>query len=558
MSSPSPATDVAGALLSELAALGVTDIVLSPGSRSQALALVAAQLDREEKLSLHVRIDERSAAFLALGLARESGRPVAVACTSGTAVANLVPAAREAYHSGVPLILLTADRPPELHGVGSNQTTEQNAVFGGLLRFQGEIPTPDAMSDIAQTRALAQNAVFASLGAGQRWGEHPAGPVQINLPFREPLSGTLDPRILADAGRDLRVPEEAEAVIAEIDVSRPTVLIAGADAGEEAEEIARLGGIPLIAEIVSGARFGRETVHGYRELLRDPALGGRIATVIVAGHPTLSREVAALLLREDIRVVAFQGPGEAPARHAEIVDAVHFTGEAPARWLADWLDASRARRVDLSVAAPDGAALMSQDPRARLGAIRNEVAAARAPLDREMLVDAVWRASWPHDRLVFGSSRIVRVADRVLGGKKVRVHANRGLAGIDGTIATALGIAIVSQREGAPGVTRLLLGDLAFLHDVGSLLPARGEKEPRIQIIVGNDGGGTIFSELEVAGTAPEIDFARVFLTPQSVRIEHLALAYGWEYTRATTRAALDQALTRTTGGMQIIEVPLS
>ena len=124
----------------------------------------------------------------------------------------------------------------------------------------------------------------------------------------------------------------------------------------------------------------------------------------------------------------------------------------------------------------------------------------RRPLDRELLVDAVWRATWPHDRLVFGSSRLVRVADAVLGGKKVPVHANRGLAGIDGTIATATGIALASQAGGAPGVTRVLLGDLAFLHDVGALLLPPDEDEPRLQVIVGNDGGGTIFDGLEVAG----------------------------------------------------------
>ena len=182
----------------------------------------------------------------------------------------------------------------------------------------------------------------------------------------------------------------------------------------------------------------------------------------------------------------------------------------------------------------------------------------RRPLDRELLADAVWRATWPHDRLVFGSSRLVRVADSVLGGKKVPVHANRGLAGIDGTIATATGIALASQAGGAPGVTRVLLGDLAFLHDVGALLLPPDEHEPRIQVIVGNDGGGTIFDGLEVAGTAARADLDRAFYTPHTVRLEQLALAYGWEYQRVTTRTALDQALTAPAGGRQLIEVPLT
>jgi 2-succinyl-5-enolpyruvyl-6-hydroxy-3-cyclohexene-1-carboxylate synthase len=152
----------------------------------------------------------------------------------------------------------------------------------------------------------------------------------------------------------------------------------------------------------------------------------------------------------------------------------------------------------------------------------------------------------------------VRVADDLLGGKKVPVHANRGLAGIDGTVATATGIALASQTGGRAGVTRVLLGDLALLHDVGALLLAPGETEPRIQVIVGNDGGGTIFDGLEVAKVAGEEAMDRVLYTPQSVRLEHLALAYGWEYQRVTTRAALDQALTAPVGGRQLIEVPLA
>lgn len=159
---------------------------------------------------------------------------------------------------------------------------------------------------------------------------------------------------------------------------------------------------------------------------------------------------------------------------------------------------------------------------------------------------------------MFGSSRLVRVADAVLGGKKVPVHANRGLAGIDGTVATATGIALASQEGGRPGVTRVVLGDLAFLHDVGALLLGAGEAEPRIQVIVGNDGGGTIFDGLEVAEIAERAARDRVLYTPHAVRLDELAAAYGWDYARVATRSALDQALTSPTGGRQLIEVPLA
>jgi 2-succinyl-5-enolpyruvyl-6-hydroxy-3-cyclohexene-1-carboxylate synthase len=318
-----------------------------------------------------------------------------------------------------------------------------------------------------------------------------------------------------------------------------------------------------VAEIVSGARYGRHLVHGYRALLREPALGGAVERAVVFGHPTLSREVAVLLSRDDVEVVAVRGAGEplnlngATAWVDAVAVADDATGGVDRAWLGAWMRASQDAAVDLSPAAPDADGLASAVPDRRLGAIAAEVAVMKAPLDRAGLVDAVWRATWPHDRLVFGSSRLVRVADAVLGGKKVPVHANRGLAGIDGTVATALGVAAASQADGGPGVTRVLLGDLALLHDVGALLAPGVEREPRIQIVVGNDGGGTIFDGLEVAGIAGDEAMDRVQYTPHSARFEQLALAYGWEYHRVTTRSALDQLLTAPAGGRQLIEVPL-
>ena len=551
----SPAMDAAASLIADLIAHGVRDVVLSPGSRSQALALAAVRFADEGHLRVHVRIDERVAGFTALGLARETGVPAAVICTSGTAVANLLPAVMEAFHSGVPLLLLTADRPPELRGIGANQATLQEGLFHPWVRDQLDAPVPGD----GGWGGLGARAVAAAMGAGEV--EHAirgvAGPVHLNLPSREPLSGAV-PAVDATPGEAPR-PSEGEPFV--LERGPRTVVIAGADAGPDAEEIAHAGGWPLIAEIVSGARFGRQIVHGYRRLLAQHDLGGRIERAVVLGHPTLSREVAALLSRPDIEVVArHRGGEELNLNHrTRGVDAVAVApGAADRTWLGEWLQASAAEIVDLSEHAPDPEGLASTDFAARREAVKAELDAVRRPLDRELLADAVWRATWPHDRLVFGSSRLVRVADQVLGGKKVPVHANRGLAGIDGTIATATGIALASQAGGAPGVTRVLLGDLAFLHDVGALLLPPDEAEPRLQIIVGNDGGGTIFDALEVAASARPADLDRAFYTPHTVRLEHLALAYGWEYQRVTTRTALDQALTTPRGGRQIIEVPLA
>ncbi len=343
---------------------------------------------------------------------------------------------------------------------------------------------------------MAAAALAAALGEGAR----AAGPVHLNVPFREPLAGAA-PAWLAERAASGAVPAEENsdgsgalyqggggigeadvAPVAEaahvVDPGPRTVVVAGADAGDAAEQFAHDGGFPLVAEIVSGARFGRQIVHGYRALLSDPELGGRVERVVVFGRPTLSREVTRLLMRDDVEVLAVRGPGEPVNLNGSTlaVDAVRVgSGAADRAWLGDWMRASRAAAVDLSPPAPDADGLASAVPHERLGAINAEVEVMRAPLDRAALVDALWRASWPHDRLVFGSSRIVRVADELLGGKKVAVHSNRGLAGIDGTIATATGVALASQVDERPGVTRLLLGDLAFLHDMGALLlpPAR-------------------------------------------------------------------------------------
>jgi 2-succinyl-5-enolpyruvyl-6-hydroxy-3-cyclohexene-1-carboxylate synthase len=570
--------------------------VLSPGSRSQALAIVAAELERRGAIRLHVRIDERVAGFTALGIGRETRMPAAVVCTSGTAVANLLPAALEAHHAGVPLLLLTADRPPELRGVGANQTTRQPGMFAPTVRLEADVPVPETVDpdgtheQSAMLRALAEEAVAAALGAGTR----APGPVHLNLPYREPLAGALPawmgvpateletgahddpdgPPVEAEAEDEASgalyqggggigeadVPTEPEDAPVVLERGPRTIVLAGADAGPDAEQLAHVGGWPLIAEIVSGARFGRHLVHGYRELLRDPELGGRIDRVVVLGHPTLSRETAALLSDPAVEVVAVRGPGEPLNLNGATFAADRIavaTGDPDRAWLGEWLQASRAASVDLTPPAPDADGLSSAVPEERLGAIAAELEVIRAPLDRAALVDAVWRATWPHDRLVFGSSRLVRVADQVLPGKKVPVHSNRGLAGIDGTIATATGIAVASQSAGGPGVTRVLLGDLAVLHDVGALLLPPDEEEPRLQLIVGNDGGGTIFDGLEVAAVAGSDVMDRVLFTPHTVHLEHLALAYGWGYRRVTTRSALDQALTSPVEGRQLIEVPL-
>jgi 2-succinyl-5-enolpyruvyl-6-hydroxy-3-cyclohexene-1-carboxylate synthase len=598
VSSGSPASDFAVALLQELARTGVTDVVVSPGSRSQALALAAVALQGAGGIRVHVRIDERTAGFFALGLAVESGRPAAIVTTSGTAVANLHPAVLEAHHSGVPMIVLSADRPAELRGIGSNQTTVQPGIFGDAVRFVHDVeaPTVHGVDDDTRSviRSLAREAVAAASGrtgsaeagptgtaASRRAGT--AGPVQLNLAFREPLSASVgdvrgvpeDEIDLAAAMRSDVLPGTVPTVLP-VDVEPATVVIAGHDAGADAERIAWELGAPLIAEVSSGAHFGRNLVVAYRQLLSDPEFGGRVRRAVVLGHPTLSREIPALLQREDVETIVVRGhlpEVYAPARSkrpdavvtaADTIVVDGKPGPEHRREIGRWVAASRAL-IGEGDAAPDLDAKRSSDPAVRNQFLKDEVAVQRRPVTRELLVDAVWAATWPHDRLVLGASQLIRVADGRVPGKPIRVHANRGLAGIDGTMSTALGISaattspLAENSNGANvgGTTRVLLGDLTFLHDLGALVTGLDEVPERLQVIVGNDTGGAIFRGLEVAATTAPEDMRRMMLTPQHVDIRPVVTGLGWEYRRAATWGDLQRLLTEPVDRV-VIEVPIT
>lgn len=572
---PSPSTIYAVELLAELIRRGVQDAVVCPGSRSQALALAAAAAERAGALRLHVRVDERSAAFFALGLARETGLPAPIIVTSGTAVANLVPAALEAHEGRVPFIALTADRPAELRGRRTSQTTHQAGLFGAAARLAVDVEVSAAVehADAPDAAArLAPRALSAALGGG---GAASAGPVQLNLAFREPLSGTggLDAMIEAGfvqaaeegaAARHNRARQSSDAPLRLRETARSyttalgwsesetytlsdparTVVIAGEGAGMPAAAFARTAGLPLLAEVVSGARQSAETITAYAALLGRAELGLRVERAIVFGHPTLTRQVPALLSRADVETIVvdphigdhFNPGGRARVvRTARIADG--FDLQPGRAWLDEWLQADATLAADRSA-----------DPAPN----------TRAPLTRELIAARVWQASLPADRLVIAASRMVRVLDGLAQARPVSVRANRGLAGIDGTVATAHGVAAACAAGPNQGVTRLLIGDLALLHDAGSLLLPEGELRPRLQVIVVNDGGGTIFDTLEAAGTSQPADFDRVMLTPQRVDLQALAAAYGWRYQRVESPNELESVLERPAAGPMLVEVTVA
>nr|WP_236557578.1 2-succinyl-5-enolpyruvyl-6-hydroxy-3-cyclohexene-1-carboxylic-acid synthase [Arthrobacter sp. 9AX] len=517
---------------------GVQHVVVSPGSRSAPMAYALADASAQGRVELLVRIDERSAGFTALGLALSTGSPAAVLTTSGTAVGNLLPAVMEANHAAVPLIVLSADRPDELRGTGANQTTVQPDIFGDQVRFAVDIPAGSNPERAVHTGLSAATGAFP---------DFPPGPVQLNLAFRDPLVPAPSDRLPVPAGRP-RYRIGTEPLIMNLPPAstdlpeRRTVVLAGHDAGPVAEAFARAHGLPLLAEPSSNARFGPNAVGPYRLLLEHfgPGAGQPIERVVLFGRPTLSRPVAALLARADVPSALYQPVPVAwyePGRRTELpledlADLADFAGRGPSDWLDTWLLAGSAAQHALDL-----------------------VLAEDAPATGPAVASLVWKHA--RGQLVLGSSNGIRDAD--LAGlpapdPAATVYANRGLAGIDGTVSTATGIALGGRQE-----TTVLLGDVTFLHDAGGLLLGAGEEQPQLRIVVLNDSGGAIFDLLEhgavrEAGTYGDA-VERLFGTPHTVDIAALAAAYGVGHVSVSTTAALAEALGQPVEGRTILEV---
>ncbi len=530
-SSPTDATATARAVIAALVEAGVREIVIAPGSRNAPLSFAAYDAAQAGLLRLHTRIDERSAGFVALGLSKNGSR-AAVLCTSGTAVANLHPAALEAAHAGVPLVLLTADRPARLRETSANQTTDQVGIFGPL------IPT----ADFAQ--------MPADLAAAVRQAR---GPFHANVQLDDPLtptdrwtptrpSDTADPAL---AHRRVGPPAGAEPVIAEtIGTDRRTVVVAGDDAGPPARQLAEAGGWPLLAEPSSGSRTGDNAIRTYR-LLLGTELAERIERVVVFGHPTLSRPVARLLARTDVEVIAAPARGvwALPAHRVDrrllttrpIVGArdESATPEGQVGWLGEWKDADRSvgRQLDR---------LLAEEPEL-------------TPLE---VAGAVARALPGGGQLVVGPSNPIRDLDLMVPrydvGARRKVIANRGLAGIDGVVSTAIGAAL-GRHDGS---TRdlALMGDVTFLHDANGLILGPDEPRPDLTIVVVNDDGGSIFATLEQGAEQYADAFERLFATPHHVDIAALCAATRTPHLKVTSKTELEQALANPNGGIEVIE----
>lgn len=553
------AAATATTIVDELLRYGVRDVVLSPGSRSAPLAFAAHAAAEEGSLRLHVRIDERSAAFLALGLAKTSRRPVAVVTTSGTAVANLHPAVLEASHAGVPLVVLTADRPAGLRGTNANQTTDQVKIFGDAVRAFADVPpgSPgwDEPAQVASWRALTARLAVTAMGGTS----HAAGPVHLNVQVAEPLTPDAEGGWSTPVeGRPLgepwtRRPEPAVGQPEPLSVGLRTVVVAGDDSGPPARILAERAGWPLLAEPSSGARTGTNAIRAYRLLLADDTLTRRIQQVVVYGHPTLSRPVTRLMSRSDVEVVAVAGPSgwtDPGHRVSRVVRAAFPDDQEPSeeRWSAGepkpasqrrstpWLEEWKRRDADLS---------------ARL----DKLLEAEPDLTPHLVAAAVSGAMPPEGLLFVGASNPARDLDLMAVpstvGERRLVVANRGLAGIDGSVSSAIGAALGRPRSSRAFA---LLGDVTFLHDGNGLVLGPGEERPDLMVVVVNDDGGSIFSLLEQGGPSYASSFEKLFGTPHRVDLAALCAATGTPHRRVTTTHELRAAIASPLGGVEVVE----
>jgi 2-succinyl-5-enolpyruvyl-6-hydroxy-3-cyclohexene-1-carboxylate synthase len=536
-------------LVDEWARAGCTDAVVAPGSRSTPLALALAA---DERLRLHVFHDERSAAFAALGLALQSGRPAPLLCTSGTAATHFHAAVVEASLSNVPMLVCTADRPPELWQVGAPQTIDQTGLFGSSVRFFAEPGVPDEAAR-GTWRSLAARAVAEAAGGTGR-----PGPVHLNLSFREPLVGEPGPlpggrpdgAPWHRVERPVSAPDPATVErVARLLGGRRGVVVAGAgvDRPEAVGALARRLGWPVLADHRSGCRTLAEAVGHGDPLLRVPAFAARRPEVVLRlGQPHASKVLNRWLADSGARQVLVDPHGTwwDPDRSAAEVLAVspgHLAGA-----LADHLDVAPTDELARWRAADERAAATI----ARVLDGRHdgptEPGTVRAALD----------AVPPGGSLVVASSMPVRDLEW-FGGRAagVRVHANRGANGIDGVIATAVGVAL----GGVPTVC--VLGDVAALHDASSLTALARRRVDLTIVVLDNDGGG-IFSFLPQASSMTHDRFETLFGTPHGTDLVALAGAHGLPATEvaaagvtvAEVAGAVGAAVAA--GGPRVVVVP--
>jgi len=556
----------AAIFVDELARGGLAAVCLAPGSRSTPLTLAFAA---HPAVRVYRHLDERSAGFFALGLAMATGRPVALVCTSGTAAANFHPAIIEAYYAHVPLLVLTADRPPELRQSGANQTIDQIKMFGDHVRWAMEMPVPqdDAPEVVLRhLRTLAARACAAADGLVK-------GPVHLNFPFRKPLEPTSSPNGRAMEGvsaagesppftrfrRGRLLPDEAQVsgVADAIELHPRGLILCGPDCPggafpAAAAALARATGYPILADPLANVRHGPQMADG-------PVLGGYNLWL-----PALSEQLPRpeLLLRfgavaTSAALAAYLG-GLTPNFHLHVredgewADDQHVTGaflQADPAAFCEALAGALARRGFR--AQPAWAAPFVAAEAGAWAAL--EVALPQTGFSDGAAVSRLLAALPAGSALFAGNSLPVRHVDTFdrPSLRPLTFFGNRGASGIDGNVSTALGLAAAGRRVVA------LLGDITFYHDMNGLLAVRRHGLDDVTFVVINNDGGGIFRRLPIARHDPP--FTDLFLTPHGLTFEHAAAMYGLRYRRVEDGAALDDALAEALGherpGPYLIEV---
>jgi len=526
-----------GTFVDELAAAGVENVCLCPGSRSTPLALT---FERHPNIKTWMHLDERSCAYFALGMAKASGKPIAILCSSGTAAVNFAPAVVEAFHSHVPLIVLTADRPPELQGLGANQTIDQQNLYGTAVKWFAQLPLPEATDHMLRyARSVAARAVTTTLEGGR-------GPVHINAPFREPLV----PAPIEFHASLASTPEAVPPTPAGFDThallgARRPLLVCGPESGLTTADIEALSTAlhaPVLADPVSGIRNATGVIGAYDYFLRDPVLADSLQPdhILRFGAPPTSKPLATYLVKHrNVCQVQVAWPGETPdpdltadefvcANPRAVCAAITgSSGSAEPSWLPAWCAAESSTLAATGHALPE-----------------DEATEPSAVLDLAAVVPE-------GATLVAGNSMPTRdfVSFLPAGTRAAAVLANRGASGIDGVISTALGASAVSD-----GPTVLVIGDLSFYHDMNGLLAAQRFGLRATIVLINNDGGG-IFSFLPQHDDAEH--FETLWGTPHGIDFSHVAGLYGVGFQRVTTREEYKAALKASfwADGVQVIEI---
>lgn len=551
-----PVYDVVAAFAAGLAEHGVTDVVISPGSRSTPLAVT---LHAQPALRSWIQLDERAAGFFALGQARRTGRPSVLVCTSGTAAANYLPAVVEAHHAGVPMIVCTADRPPELRGWGAGQTIDQVGLYGSAVRWSADLPVAGEWTP-HQARLAAHRAVVAASGAD-------GGPVHLNWPLREPLEPVGDVPVVAPEPPGAGDRGAARAHGADLPDLTGVVrgaIVVGPDAApglpgqqvvvERALELSARTGWPVIGEPVSGVRRaqgppGALRIANAAHLLGHEPIAAELApdVVIRVGNSPTTKPVRLWLERHRPSTVVLVDPAErwndasfTVTRHladdpAEALHRLAATAENPrdSVWRDRWAE------LDLAAARAVGEEL------------------SHGPLLSALAVGVVADALPQNSIVMTSNSMPVRDLDAFVPneGPKIAFVGNRGASGIDGITSTALGLA---SRHDDPVV--LLTGDLALLHDLGALFGAARVGLHLTVVCIDNDGGG-IFSMLPIAARGAEVDFETLFRTPHGLDLGGFDGVGDVRVHRITTAAGLRASLVDATGarapGVDLLLVPV-